>query len=149
MVGNGDFQRGIDGFRTGIREEHAVHAGGRDGRETARQFESHRMTHLKSRGELHGIELPSHRIRDLRSTMSGVHTPQAGDTIQHFATILGPVVHALGASEQSRIGLELPVSRERHPECVEIGGRRYGVELCVHVDVLAVYDECFGRGLDG
>jgi hypothetical protein len=82
------------------------------------------MTHLKGGANSMVLSCLATASVISRATMTGVHAPQARDAIEHFAAVLGPVVHALGASQQPRIGLELSVRRERHPKCVEISGRR-------------------------
>ena len=78
------------------------------------------MTHLKGRREFHGLELLRDRLGDFAPAVTGVHAPQARDAVEHLAAVGGPVVHALGARQQPRIRLELPIGRERHPKCVEI-----------------------------
>ena len=84
------------------------------------------MTHLKGRRKLHGLELLRDRLGDFAAAVPRVHTPQARDAIEHLAAIRGRVVHAFRARQQARIRLELPIRRERHPKCVELGIRRSG-----------------------
>jgi hypothetical protein len=45
-------------------------------------------------------------------------------------------MHALGPHQQSRIRLELPVRRERHPKCIEIAVQESRVDLGVHGGIL-------------
>ena len=75
MIGNRDFQRRVDGFGSGVREEHAVHARRCEIGEPTRQFECHGMAHLKRGGVFHGVELLRHRLRDFRPAVPGVHAP--------------------------------------------------------------------------
>jgi hypothetical protein len=53
--------------------------------------------------------------------MTGVDAPQSCGSVQDGAIVAGEVEHALGARHQARIGLEAPVGREWHPECLETG----------------------------
>src|SRR6185369_11435438 len=81
------------------------------------------MAHLEWRCVFHRGELLAHRLGDFLATVTGVDAPQPGDAVEHFASVFGPVVHALGAREQARVRLELTVGREGHPERFEIGAR--------------------------
>ncbi len=37
--------------------------------------------------EFHGIELLRHRIGDFAAAVTGIHAPQPGDGIEHFAAV--------------------------------------------------------------
>ncbi len=120
VIGQRDLQRGIDRLRTGIGEEDAVEPLGRDRRQLLGEIERDRMAHLERRRIIQRHQLPLHRVRDLAPAVTGVHAPQSGRSVDHFAAVDGRVVHAFGGGEQSRLGLELPVCRERHPERVKV-----------------------------
>ena len=91
-----------------------------------RQFEACWMRHLERRREFHGAELLADSLGDFAATVAGIDAPQAGDGIEDLAPIGCPVVHAFGACEQTRLGLELAIRGERHPERFEVGGGRLG-----------------------
>jgi hypothetical protein len=129
VVRDRDLQRGVDGLGAGVREEHVVEIAWRELDQPARELEARRMSHLERRRVLHRGELLADRLGDFLAAMAGVHAPQPRDAIEHLAAVVGPVVHALGARQQTRVGLELTIRRERHPECFEIGalGRCHGL----------------------
>ena len=66
------------------------------------------------------------RLGDLLAAVPRVHAPQSGHAVQNLASVVRPVVHALCAFEQARIGFELPIGGERHPERFEISAGRSG-----------------------
>ena len=86
------------------------------------QLEHLRMAHLEAGRIVELQKLLAHRVGDLRPRVAGVHAPQARRAVEHLAAVVAPVVHALGAHEQARVLLELPVRRERHPIGFEIVG---------------------------
>jgi hypothetical protein len=94
---------------------------GRELHEAARELEAGRMAHLKRRRVFHRGELLGDRLGNFLAAVAGVDAPESRDAVEHLPSVLGPVVHALGACEQARTRLELTVGRERHPECFEIG----------------------------
>jgi uncharacterized protein (DUF2384 family) len=47
--------------------------------------------------------------------MARIATPQAGDRIENFFSIMGPEMYAFRTDDQARMFLEEPVARERHP----------------------------------
>ncbi len=101
-----------------------VDAPGRDGDDRVRELEGDRVAHLERRRVVHDRDLLRHRLGDLAPTVAGVDAPEPGDAVEHLAAVRGPVVHALGAREQARRGLELAICGERHPERLE--GRAVG-----------------------
>ena len=129
VIGERDLERGLDRLRAGVGEEHMVEAGRGDVDELRGAFEGAWMAHLEGAGEIELADLLADRLDDLRPAMAGIDAPQPGGAVEHAASVVGGVVHALGADEQARRLLVLPVRRERHPECFEIVGR----ELCAHV----------------
>ena len=58
-----------------------------------------------------------------RAAVARIHAPQARYAIEDLAAVGGPVLHSLCASQQARIGFELAVGREWHPESIEFGVR--------------------------
>ena len=81
-----------------------------------RQLERFGMAHLEGRRIIHLRHLVLHRLNDLVAPVPGVAAPKARRAVQHLTPVIGRVVHVLGADEQARIALELPVGCERHPE---------------------------------
>ncbi len=122
VIGERDLQRGVDGFGAGIGEEDVVEALRRDRREARRQLEHGRMAHLEGRRVVELHQLAVHRLGDLRPGVAGIDAPEAGRAVDHLPAVMAPIVHALGAHEEARRLLELPVGRERHPERFEVVG---------------------------
>ena len=125
VVSERDLQRGIDGFGAGVREEHVIEARRRDLYHGIGQCEGRRVPNLEGRRVVHRLELRGNRLRDLFAAVSGVNTPEAGDTVQNLAAFRGPVVHAAGLRQDAGLRLELAVGGERHPVGFEVaaGGR--------------------------
>ena len=125
MVGDRNLQGRIDGFRAGVREKDAVHAGRHHLRDARGGFKGERVRHLESRREIHLGHLAAHGLDDLGATMACIDAPQACRAVDHLAVIDGRVIHALGALEQSGCGLELLVGSEGHPEVghIQSGGQ--------------------------
>ena len=94
------------------------------------------MSHLERRRELHGTKLFGDSLGDLAASMAGVHTPEPGHSVDDLPAVGGPIVHAFRAREQPRIGLELPVGGERHPEGVKLGGGGKRRQLRIHGESL-------------
>ncbi len=120
VVRDRDLERGVHGLRSRVREEHTVEALGRDLDERARELERDRVPHLERRGVIHLRDLLRDRLGDFPAAVAGVDAPQARRGVEHLAAFRGPVVEALGAGEQARVRLELPVRGERHPERIEV-----------------------------
>src|SRR5258708_490703 len=53
-----------------------------------------------------------------------IHAPESRDTVQDFAPVLVPVIHALAAHQEPRPLLERAVGRERKPVRLQIIGTR-------------------------
>ncbi len=72
MIGQRDLERGVDRFRAGIAEEHAVEIARRQRRDAARQLERLRMGELERRRiiELRGLALD--RRDDRVAAMAGI-----------------------------------------------------------------------------
>ena len=66
----------------------------------------------------------------LAAARAGIDAPQARGTIKNLAAVAAGVIHALGAGEQARRGLELAVGGKRHPVAVEHGC--IGLVVSVH-----------------
>ena len=125
VIGERDLERGLDRLGARVGEEHVVEAWRRDVDELRGAFEGARMAHLEGAGEIELADLLADRLDDLRPAMSGIDAPQTRGAVEHLASIVGGEVHALGADEQARRPLILPVRRERHPECFEVVGREF------------------------
>ena len=94
---------------------------GQDGGERLRRLEGERVAHLERRGVVELDHRGRDRVGDLAAAVAGVDAPQAGGAVEHLAAVGREVMHALGAGEQARRGLELAVGRERHPPGGQIG----------------------------
>ena len=92
---------------------------GRDRGQALGEIERERMAHLERRRVIERHQLALDRGGDLAAAVAGIDAPQAGRAVDHLAAVDGGVMHALGGGEQARLGLELPVGRERHPERFE------------------------------
>jgi hypothetical protein len=103
--------------------ERRRHLGG----QTGGQLERLGMAHLEGRRvvQLGGLFLD--RLDDLRAAVAGIAAPQSGGAVEHLAAVGCRVVHVLGADQHARIGLELAVRRERHPESFEIVRRHCSI----------------------
>jgi len=125
MIGDCHLQRGVDRFRSGIGEEDMVHALRRDVDQPIGQFEHDRMAHLEGRRIVELGRLVLDRLGDLRPAVAGIDAPETRCAVQHLATVAGRVMHVLGGHHHAWCLLELPVRRERHPECAEIVRRDF------------------------
>ena len=125
MVGDRNLQGRIDGFRAGVREKDAVHAGRHHLRDARGGFKGQRVRHLESWREIHLGHLAAHGLDDLGTAMAGIDAPQPRRAVEHLTVVDGRVIHALGALEQSGCGLELLVGSEGHPEVghIQSGGQ--------------------------
>ncbi len=123
LIGDGDLQRRVDGFRTGTGEEHAIKLRARTTRgdlgKALGEIKCDLMAHLEGGGEIHGHQLTLDSLGDPLAAVACIHAPQTGGTIQHHITVDIGIIHAFGGSEQTGGRLELAVGRERHPEVIE------------------------------
>ncbi|MCY1536000.1 hypothetical protein D9M68_714360 [compost metagenome] len=137
LVGEGDLQGGVRRFRAGVGEEHFVQALGRDVCQALGQLEGQGMAHLEGRREIQLGDLPAHRFGDFSAAVASVAAPEAGGTVEHLVSVAAGEEHPFGAFQQARIGLELAVGGEGHPEVIETVGnsarlRRVAVCHCGH-----------------
>ena len=101
-IGERDLQRGVDGLRAGIAEEHVVEIAGRERGDPARQLEGARMAELEGRREVELGRLRLDRLHDRVAVVAGVGAPQAGGAVEDRAAFRRVVVHVLGARDQPR-----------------------------------------------
>jgi hypothetical protein len=88
VVGDRDLERGIDGFRAGVGEEHPIEITGQQDAEPRRRLECARMAHLKPRHIVETRDLVAHRLHDLGVGVAGIAAPEAGGSIEDFAAIM-------------------------------------------------------------
>ena len=124
LIGERDLHRGIDRFRTRSGEENTIKPGGRDLGQTFSETERQRMGHLKAGRKIKRKQLFAHGIGDFATAVPGVDAPQPGGTVQHGATVIARVIHALGRNQHPGRCLELAVRREWHP--IFVHRRRVG-----------------------
>ena len=127
VIGERDFERGIDRFGAGVAEEGVVERARRQRREPARELEGLGVRELERRRVIELGGLAGDRGDDLLAAVPGIAAPQARGAVEHGAALDRVVVHALGARDQPRRLLEGAVGRERNPERFEIvgyGGRK-------------------------
>ena len=120
VIGDRHLEGGVDRFRSGIGEEDMVEIRAQQIGEARGEFEDRGMAHLEGRRVVEAADLIAHRFHDLAPAMAGIDAPEARRAVQHLAALDGGVMHVLGAGEEARLGLELPVRGERHPEGFEI-----------------------------
>jgi hypothetical protein len=120
LVGERDLERGVDRLRPRVREEDVTQSVRQPVHDVVGELERGRVPHLEGRRVFHGGDLPAHRLRDLLAAVACVDAPEPRHRVQDLPPVRRPVVHAFRAGEQARVGLELPVGRERHPEGVEV-----------------------------
>src|ERR1700742_815129 len=94
LIGQGDLERGIDGFRSRSGEEDAVQAARSDRCEFVRKIEGDRVTHLKRGRVIQRHQLPFHGVCDLLATVPGVHAPKTSRPVDDLSTVAAGVVHA-------------------------------------------------------
>ncbi len=122
VVGKRDLERGVDGFRTGIAEEHPIEIARRQRRNAARQLKRLRMGELEGRRIIELLGLTLDRCDDRIAAMPGIGAPQPGGAIEHGAALRREVMHVLGARDQPRRAFERAVRRKRQPVGFEIVG---------------------------
>ena len=127
MVGDGDLQRRFHRFGARIGVENMLEGLGRHVAQGVGQLEGLGMAHLEGGGVIELGYLLLHRLGDARAVVAGVAAPQARCAIQHLSPVGGGVIHAVGRNEHPRRLLELPVRRERHPECRKIVGNALAI----------------------
>jgi len=129
VVGERDLQRGVHRLRAGVGEEDMLERVRRDRRQPLGEHEGQGMAHLEGGREIHGRDLPLHRLDDARAGMAGVAAPQPGRAVEDLAAVAAAVVHVLRTDQHARLALELPVGAEGHPEGVHrlrsVGGLRF------------------------
>ncbi len=159
MVGQRHLERRLHRLRSGIGVEDVVHAFRRDIDEAVRKLEGLRVAELEGRGIIELACLLADRLGDLRPAVAGIYAPETGGAVKHLTAVMGRVVHVLGADEQARLLLELPVCRKGHPEgakivrCVEAIGHAVLLAvagpspgLCAHIfTVRSNYQRFLGR----
>ena len=120
VIGKRDLQRRIHRFGTRIGEEHMVQIARQQRRNPRRQLELERMPHLERRRIVHAFRLALDRLDDLAPPVAGVDAPEPCRGVEDPPPVGGSVVHPFRRYEKPWRRLELPVRRERHPQCVEI-----------------------------
>src|SRR5262249_39179974 len=68
-----DLERGVDGLRARVPEEHVVDVARQHARELLRELERERMSHLKRRRVVHDAGLLANRRGDRVAAVAGVH----------------------------------------------------------------------------
>jgi hypothetical protein len=84
------------------------------------RFKSLIVADLEGRGVIEGVELLFDGLGNGSAVVASAHTPQAGDTVNHFSAIVGGEVHAVSRHKNTRILLEMAVGRERQPLVVHV-----------------------------
>ena len=126
VIGERNFQRGVDRLRAGIAEEDMIKIAGSERRDARSELEGFRMRELKRRRVVELGRLALDRRHDRIAVMAGVRAPEAGGAVDQLAPVRREVMHVLGAGDQARPRLEGAVGRERHPIGLEVVGDRGG-----------------------
>ena len=116
LIGDGDFQRGLDRFRSGIGEKHMLHRARRHIAQAVGQLESLGMAHLEGRRIVQLTCLLADRLDNLGAVMARITAPQPRHPVQHLTPIGGAVMHPVGRYQHPRCLFELAVRGEGHPE---------------------------------
>ncbi len=116
VIGQCDFQRGIDTLRTGVAVEDVVEVTGRQCGQALGDAESIRVAELEGRAVIHRRHLFLHSLDDFRPAMPGIDAPQSGRAVEHLPAIVGGVVHVLRGDQHARRLFEGTVGSEGHPE---------------------------------
>jgi hypothetical protein len=109
VVHQRDLHRGVHRLAARVDEEDAVQALRACTRDALRQLERLGMRAQERRGEVQRLQLLVHRLGDLLSAVAGGHAEQPRRRVDDLAPVGRVEVHALGAREQPRLGLELLV----------------------------------------
>ena len=126
MIGDRDFERGVNGFRSGVGEEHAVEVARHLVRDPRGQLEHLVVAELEGRREIERRDALLHRLDHLGMAVAEIGAPQARRAVQDVAAVVRAVMHALGADHKARVRLELAVRGERLPERLQIVRRPAG-----------------------
>ena len=126
VVGQGDLQGGVGGFRTRVAKKHLV--------QIARaQIGNHLcglkglvVADLKGRGVVEGVELFFDGFGNGPAVVTRAHTPQARNAIDHLTAIVGGEVNALSGHENARLLLEMAIACEGQPLVLHVEGGRRG-----------------------
>jgi hypothetical protein len=97
MIGHRDLHRGIDGFRTGVAEEHLVDALGRQPRHALGGLEGFGVRALEARHEIQFDELLVDGLGNVLAAVADRRGEQARTAVEHRAAVGRVVVNALGA----------------------------------------------------
>ncbi len=124
LVGECHLERGVDRFRAGVGEEGMVEIAREQVRQLGGEGERLWVAPLEARREIELGGLRADRLHDPWRGVPGVAAPQAGRGVEQPAPIGHRVVHAFRTADQARMRLEMAVGGERHPERLEIVGRR-------------------------
>ena len=120
VIGERDLHRGVDRLRPRVGEEDAVQVARRQLRDARRELELLRMRRaVNGAHEVELAQLRADRVGDLLAAVAGGDAEQARRRVDDLVAAVVPVVHAFGAHDHLRIGLEVAVRRERHPVFVE------------------------------
>jgi len=126
-VGTRHLQRGVRGLRARVGEEHVVEPGRRHLFQQVREPEGERVRELEGRRIVELLQLARDGLGDLGAIVTEAAAPQPRKAVEHPPPVSGDVVTALGAHDQPRLLLELPVRRERQPVRLEFLAAERGV----------------------
>ena len=115
VIGHDDFQRGIDRLGSGVAKENVIDALGSDAGDPGCKLERRGMTELEVWHVVHLLELPGDGFGDLLAAMPGRAAEQTGCAVEHPVAAGRPIVQALRADQQARVGVEVAIRRKRHP----------------------------------
>src|SRR5262249_6155913 len=127
-IGQGDLEGRGDRFRTRMAEEDVIEIAGKHLRELLRELEGERVRHLEWRRVVHDARLLSDRRRDRFATVSGVHAPKSGGSVEDLPTVGRGVVHTISGDEHPRRPFEGAIRGEGEPELFQRRGSGNGGE---------------------
>jgi len=119
-VGAGHFHCRVGALGAGAGEEYMVEVAGHQRGNLFGQAERQRVAVLEARRVVQAAQLLGHRLLDFAAAVAGAAGPQAGQAVEHLATLVIDQGVAVGADNDARIALEGAVGGKGHPVGVQL-----------------------------
>ena len=115
VVGQRHLQRGVGRLRAGVAEQHLVQVARGHGRDHVGGLEGLVIAGLEGGGVVQGVELLLDGLVDGLAVVARAHAPEAGDAVEHLASVVRGEVHAAGGHEHARALGKAAVGGEGEP----------------------------------